>query len=168
MPVAAPRFIDADPMLLAGLRRVHRYHDAPRTIPDQWTAFNALDPMPGRVGDAAYGVICGSDPERQTFEYMAAIQVASFDGLPADTGRMRVPAQRYAVFTHPESVATIQQTWTAIWEEWLPTSGYRAVRTPDFERYGPGYDRESRRGDIEIWFPVEVAHDIEPAPITPP
>jgi AraC family transcriptional regulator len=38
---------------------------------------------------------------------LAGVEVEAFDGLPHQLGRMRVPAQRYAVFTHRGHVAGV-------------------------------------------------------------
>src|SRR3954462_6684848 len=92
-----PRFETAPAMLVAGIRRGHRFSSAPETVPAQWRALRAAGPLPGRVGEATYGVICSGDAEG--FEYLAGMEVGSFDQLPEGTGRMRIPPQRYAVFT---------------------------------------------------------------------
>lgn len=141
-------------MLLAGLRRHHAMAGAAATIPAQWQEFRRLGTLPGQREATAYGVVCGSVPSAGTFEYMCAAEVASFDALPPDLGRMRVPAQRYAVFTHRGHVATLRATWDAIWREWLPRSGHQPANTPDFERYDARFDPRTGEGEIEIWFPV--------------
>ncbi len=154
---AAPRIVDGRAMLLAGIRRVHGFAESPRTIPAQWSEFMAGGDVPGQVGRVAYGAICGADMAGQTFEYMCAVEVASFDDLPASYGRMRVPAQRYAVFTHDGPVSTIRATWQHAWTAWLPASGYRMANTPEFERYGEAFDAGTGRGDIEVWVSVDPA-----------
>lgn len=156
MPIEPARWEDGRPMLLGGLRRHHAYADAARDIPAQWREFAATLPLPGQRGAVTYGVVCGSSPERGTFEYMCAAEVAALDALPAGTGRMRVPAQRYAVFVHDAGIATIRATWDAIWHDWLPRSGQRAANTPDFERYDERWDARAGDGVVEIWFPVAV------------
>ena len=150
------RFAEGPPMLLAGVRRWHAFADAPRDIPAQWVEFHALSGLPPRAGAVTYGVVCASEPQRGRFEYFCAIEVPSFEGLGADVGRMRVPAQRYAVFTHRGHVSGLQATWRAIWEEWLPRSGYQAANTPDFERYDQRYEAATASGEMEIWFPIAV------------
>lgn len=155
MPLLEPtRIADGHAMLLAGLRRHHGFAEAVATIPAQWEDFRRLGPLPGQRDTVVYGVVCGSVPERETFEYLSGVEVASFDGLPRELGRMRVPAQRYAVFTHRGHVAALRATWDAIWREWLPRSGEQPANTPDFERYDARYDAAAGTGAIEIWFPI--------------
>ena len=142
-------------MLLGGIRRHHAFADAARDIPRQWAEFAALLELPGQQGRTTYGVVCGNDPEQQSFEYMTAVEVADLAAIQPPLGRMRVPAQRYAVFTHRGHVSGLRETWAAIWSDWLPRSGEHAANTPDFERYDPArFDARTGTGEIEIWFPV--------------
>ena len=154
-PVAPSRYARGPAMLLAGVRRHHGYDGAAASIPAQWAELAALGRLPGQRGDVTYGVVCGSDAAARTFEYLCGAEVDGFDALAPGVGRMRVPAQRYAVFTHRGGVATLRATWEAIWHAWLPRSGERPADTPDFERYDPRrFDARTGTGEIEIWFPV--------------
>ncbi len=90
-------------------------------------------------------------------EYMCAVEVASFDPLPKDIGRMRVPAVRYAVFLHAGNVATIQSTWKQVFSVWLPSSGMQSAQTPDFEVYDERFDAATGDGGVEIWLGVKPA-----------
>ena len=145
-----PRFEDRPAMLLVGLRRTHAYADSARGIPQQWQDFAASGLLPpGPV--VSYGVMCGGDPVAQTMEYMCAVEVAGFDKAPAGAGRMRVPAQRYAVFTHEGHVSGISDAWMRIWNEWIPQSGHRIAHTPEFERYDDRFDPKTEGGVVEVW-----------------
>ena len=74
---------------------------------------------------------------------MVGVEVKSFDAVPKELGRMRVPAARYAVFLHEGNVATIQETWKQILSSWLPKSGMESNETPDFEVYDERFDGAS-------------------------
>lgn len=151
------RFEQGRPMLLAGIRRPHTFASMGKDIPLQWDDFQKLGSIPGQIGTAAYGAICGSDPQTQTMEYLCAVEVAGFDTLPPELGRMRVPAVRYAVFRHEDNVATIQQTWKQIFSQWLPSSGFDSAHTPDFELYDDRFDGATGAGGVEIWLGVVPA-----------
>ena len=142
---APSRFEDGQPMLFAGLRRQHTFAEAAQGIAAQWREFNAQAALPGRVGASAYGVMCGSSPTG--IEYMCAVEVASLAEMPAGTGRMRVPAQRYAVFEHRDGAASVVSTWQRILA-WLEHGAYASAEQPDFEVYRPD------SGLIEIWIGV--------------
>jgi AraC family transcriptional regulator len=150
------RYEQGRPMLFAGVRRKHAFAEMSKEIPRQWDDFNKLGQLPGQVGATAYGAICGGDPATQTMEYMCAVEVRSFDALPKELGRMRVPAVRYAVFLHAGNVSTIQSTWQRIFA-WLPSSGLQSAHTPDFEVYGEGFDAATGDGGVEIWLGVQAA-----------
>jgi AraC family transcriptional regulator len=157
------RIAERGAMLLAGLRRVHTFSGAGEGIPQQWRAFRELGTLPGQQGTAAYGVMCGADMQAQTFEYMTAAEVATFEGVGPEYGRMRVPAQRYAVFTHRGPASTLQATWEAIWHQWLPRSGYELANTPEFEVYDAGFDPQTGSGVIEVWASIRPAERRDPA-----
>jgi predicted transcriptional regulator YdeE len=151
------RYENGRPMLLAGIRRHHTFASMSNSIPRQWDDFQKLGALPSQVGATAYGAICGGDPKTQTMEYMCAVEVRSFDTVPKELGRMRVPAVRYAVFVHAGNVATIQSTWQEILSEWLPRSGMRSANTPDFEVYDERFDAATGEGGVEIWLGVQPA-----------
>ncbi|HEY7769755.1 GyrI-like domain-containing protein [Longimicrobium sp.] len=149
------RIADRLAMLLGGLRRMHSYRDAQASMVAQWDEFVRMVPVPGQQGATTYGVMCGAWPDEQRFEYMCGVEVASLDALPPEYGRMRIPAQRYAVFLHHGHVSTLHSTWDAIWHQWLPRSGYRMANTPEFERYDERFDPQSGSGTVEIWCSIQ-------------
>ncbi|GAB3829535.1 GyrI-like domain-containing protein [Hymenobacter jeollabukensis] len=150
-----PRFETGPAMLLGGLRGVHHFATAEATVPAQWARFRALKPLPGLLNPGTvYGILCRPDPGKRMFEYLCACEVADLAALPAGLGRLRVPAARYAVFRHTDSLQTLAATWWAIWQQWYPTSGLHWAPTPDIERYGPEFDPATGQGGVEIWFPI--------------
>jgi len=154
MPDESPRIVDGDAMLLAGMRRHHQFDEGARTIPAQWQEFAQLMSRMGSKETVTYGVLCGADEQARTFEYMCAIQVPSFDGLPPDAGRMRIPAQRYAVFTHTGPVSAIPKAWEEDWA-WVKASRYENAGGPEFERYDERWDVKANSGTVEIWVCVK-------------
>ena len=149
-----PRFVDGETLLIAGLSE--RYDDQTIAgVPAQWQRFTPhLGHIPGQVGQATYGVVCNSDGEGN-IDYISGVEVADFADLPAEFGRIRIPAHRYAVFTHTGHISTIRQTWKTVWSKWLPESGHQAADAPDFERYGETFDPRTGSGGFEIWLPIK-------------
>jgi predicted transcriptional regulator YdeE len=143
-------------MLLGGLRQRHEFAAADLGIADQWRQFKSRGDVPGRIGSNLYGVMCGHDSTG--FEYMCGVEVESLADLPEGAGRVRVPAQRYAVFAHHGHASTLRSTWQHIFE-WLATSSYESAHTPDFELYGPHSDLLAVVGGIEIWVGVARRSD---------
>ncbi len=142
-------------MLLAGIRRWHVHANVAVTIRAQWAEFRTQGLLAGRTGITAYGAICGHQPGQ--FEYLSGIEVPDFDSLPTGTGRMRVPAQRYAVFLHTDHVRTVRTTWEAIFHDWLPKSGMQSANTPEFERFDANFDPATGLGGFEIWVPIGMS-----------
>ena len=149
----SPRFVDGKPMLIVGLGARFDY-DNMDGIPALWQRFNQhIGNIPGEIGGAAYGVCTASDAEG--FDYIAAVEVSNFDDLDPEFMRLRIPAQRYAVFSHRDHVSAIRNTMRAIWNDWLPRSGHEVAEAPTLERYGPEFDPRSGNGGLEVWLPVK-------------
>jgi AraC family transcriptional regulator len=148
-----PRFASGDPLLIAGIGE--RYScESSAAIPAQWQRFLPhFGHVPGQVGMKAYGV-CYNGDDAGNFDYLCGVEVADFSRLPAELARMRVPAQRYAVFTHHGHISTIRRTWNTILSKWLPESGHTVSGGPDFERYGEDFDSRRGTGSVEIWIPI--------------
>ena len=149
----APRFETGKPLLVAGVG--DRFsHENGAGIPGLWRRFNqAIADVPGRVGQVAYGVCCNGD-DAGNFDYIAGVEVSDFSDLPREFSRVRIPQQKYAVFTHREHVATIRRTIDAIWNHWLPASGFKMADAPTFERYDDKFDPVTGNGGFEIWVPI--------------
>ena len=111
--------------------------------------------IPGQIGRTAYGVRCNSDDEGN-FDYICGVEVSSFSELPPNFSRVRIPEQRYAVFSHRDHVSTIRRTINTIWSKWLPESAHEAADAPDFERYGEEFDPRTGTGGVEIWIPIKA------------
>ena len=97
--------------------------------------------------------------EADGFDYMAAVEVQSFEGVPPELNVVTMPTERYAVFAHRGHISKLQDTCRAIEREWLPKSRYSlGLGTPGspgfFERYGESFDPKVGVGDVEVWVPI--------------
>jgi AraC family transcriptional regulator len=148
-----PRFETSKPLLVAGIGERYN-HENGAGIPGQWQRFNqSVGNIPGRVGQVAYGVCCNGD-DAGNFDYIAGVEVSDFSDLPREFSRVRIPEQKYAVFTHRDHISTIRRTINTIWNHWLPESGLKAADAPSFERYDGNFDPLTGNGGLEIWVPV--------------
>ncbi|HKS19851.1 MAG TPA: AraC family transcriptional regulator [Bradyrhizobium sp.] len=152
----APRFETGKAMLVAGIGERYNHADnGGAGIPNQWQKFHHKQAeIPDRVGKIAYGVCCNGD-DSGNFDYIAGVEVSDFSDLPREFSRVRIPAQRYAVFTHSEHISTIRRTVNTIWNHWLPASGLCVADAPNFERYDEKFDPATGNGGLEIWVPVK-------------
>ena len=140
---------------LAGIRRWHTFATAPETIPPQWNEFNAL-PLPGRAeAPVSYGATCQMDMPNQRFEYLSGYEVLDFDDLPADIGRMIVPAMP-STPSSPSTPSKTSRPILAVSSSSPPGSHPPAsspAPTPNFERYDDRFDPNTH-GPLEIWLPI--------------
>jgi AraC family transcriptional regulator len=152
--ISPPRFETGKAMLVAGLgERVSTDNGA--GIPALWQRFHQyVQNFPGRIGQVAYGVCCNGD-DAGNFDYIAGVEVADFSDLPREFSRVRIPEQRYAVFTHTDHISTIRRTINTIWNHWLPASGHKVADAPNFERYDDKFDPATGDGGLEVWVPIK-------------
>ncbi|QCP53257.1 AraC family transcriptional regulator [Trinickia violacea] len=149
-----PRYEDAKALLIAGLGERYTCETA-AGIPALWQRFSPhIGNVPGQVGNMAYGVCCNGDGTGN-FDYICGVEVSDFGRLPAEFARVRIAAQRYAVFSHRGHISTIRRTWNTILSQWLPDSEFKAADAPDFERYDERFDPKTGNGVVEIWVPVK-------------
>src|SRR6201996_7169234 len=152
--IAPPRFETGKAMLVAGLGERISF-DNSAGIPALWNRFHRdVHDLPGRIGQVAYGVCCNGD-DAGNFDYIAGVEVADFSDLPRDFSRVRIPEQRYAVFTHRDHISAIRRTVNTVWNHWLPSSGYQMADAPNFERYDERFDPATGDGGLEIWVPIK-------------
>lgn len=150
----SPRFENGRPLLIAGLGARYNCENL-AGIPGQWQRFAPhIGNLPRQVGTAAYGVCCNVD-DTGAIDYVCGVEVSDFDVLPGDFTRLRLPAQRYAVFLHRDHVSTIRSSFSAIFSDWLPHSGHEPADAPDFERYDERFNAVTGRGGVEIWVPIK-------------
>src|SRR5436305_1782650 len=138
----------ASPLLLvAGIGERYN-HENNAGIPNQWQRFHReVADIPGRVGKVAYGVCCNGD-DSGNFDYIAGVEVSDFSDLPREFSRVRIPAAKYAVFTHSEHISTIRRTVGTIWNEWLPGSKLCVSDAPTFGRYDEKFDPATGNGGL--------------------
>jgi AraC family transcriptional regulator len=151
-----PRFETRGAFMIAGLSARVR----PGNQDDMMAIWQRFAPhigsVPGQIGKAAYGAVSGS---ASGVDYLAGVEVADASGLRDGFTHVRLPAQKYAVFTHEGHVSKLFDTCTAIWRNWYPQSGLEHAQTPGapqfLERYGEAFDPEKGVGGIEVWIPIK-------------
>lgn len=150
-----PVFVDAPPLLLAGL--LEHYRDGDMSgIPNQWQRFGPwLGQIPNQVPFVAYGVVFNGDDEG-TMDYLTGMEVTDFSDVPAPLARLRIGSQRYAVWRRPGHVSEIRAVWRTIWGQWIPARLKKLADAPFFERYPESFDPQTGDGGYEIWLPVEA------------
>jgi AraC family transcriptional regulator len=93
-----------------------------------------------------------ADMYNDGFDYWIA--AATTKPCPAGLGSLSIPACTWAIFevTGPMPNA-IQDMFTRVFSEWLPTSGYEHAPAPEIEWYSDG-DMSSPAYKSAVWIPV--------------
>jgi AraC family transcriptional regulator len=150
-----PRFVDGPELLIAGLSESYT-RETSVAIPALWQQFGPwIGRVPGQIGPTTYGVICNADDGR-SFNYWCGVEVADFSGVPAELGRLTIPAAHYAVFAHRGHISNLRRTFFTIYNKWFPESEWSIAKGPHFEKYGPEFNPRTGDGMLEIWVPVSV------------
>ncbi|HHY50814.1 MAG TPA: AraC family transcriptional regulator [Alphaproteobacteria bacterium] len=152
-----PRTVEGRSLTIAGLAERHGI-GKPEEVPAQWQRFNRyLGSIPFMTGLAAYGVVMDLFFGGETFQYCNGVEVTAVRDLPPELTALRLPAQRYAAFTHPGHVARMRTTVHTIFNRSIEEHGLDIGDYPNFvEYYGPGFDPEAGEGDVEIWVPLRA------------
>jgi AraC family transcriptional regulator len=149
------RFENGRELLITGLNASYTF-ETRSGIPAQWNRFAPhIGKVPGQVGKNSYGV-CWNYKPGHGFDYLSGVEVSDTSGLPRDFCHVRLPAQRYVVFTHRQHVSSIPNTIDAIWKKWLPHSDHEAAESPSFERYTEEFNPQTGMGGIEIWVAIKA------------
>lgn len=104
-------------------------------------------------GKGMFG-ICMNFENEGRFHYMIGVEssadTAAMDGFVSRV----IPASAWAVFTSIGPMPdAIQQVWRHIYQEWLPTGGYRHAGGPELEVY-PSGDTTLDDYRCEVWIRV--------------
>ena len=160
--LAPPRIEQGRLLLIAGLGGRFS-HDTNQNIPALWQRLQPhLGSVPGQVfagggakGGRTFGVCYNMDDDCN-FDYLAGVEASGFSDLPAEFARLRIPARRYAIFTHREHVSTMRDVSMTIWTKWLPELGYEAADAPYLEYYGEEFNGRTGMGGYQIWIPIKT------------
>lgn len=148
--------IDAKPtLLIVGLSEHYSCEQGSGGIPFQWQRFvNEMPRIPQQKSTDTYGVVYNTD-DAGNMDYLSGVEVREFSQVPREFSSLRIPARKYAVFFHPEHIATIKSSWNYIWNEWLPRSQFQLADAPVLEHYDARFDPQTGAGGVELWVPLQ-------------
>ena len=93
-----------------------------------------------------------ADMYNDGFDYWIA--AATTKPCPQEFQALNVPACTWAIFeTTGPMPGAIQELFTRIFSEWLPTSGYEHAPAPEIEWYSDG-DTSSATYKSAVWVPI--------------
>ena len=121
-------------------------------ISDVWTVFNHRShEIKNIVAGPAYG-ICRIPPGLPdgVFEYICALPVSAVQDIPAGMVSRVVPEMKVAVFEHHGAIETLGETYTNIYQKWLPAAGVQPLEN--------GFDMEVYKEDFTFFAPDSVMY----------
>lgn len=104
-------------------------------------------------------IVCGMyglciDSEGREFDYLIADNYLPWVEVPAGCETRTLPAGTWAVF--PCKLATLQDTNTKMWKEWLPNCReYKLGGNYNIEMYAKPNEENPGESYVELWLPVE-------------
>jgi AraC family transcriptional regulator len=125
-----------------------------QNIASQWQRFMQHY---GEIEDKAHPIPAGVSTnldEEGNFDYVCAVQVKRFSGVPKGLVQVTVPAQTYAVFRHDAHISEIAETFRAIWNDWIPAEGKAIADGACIERHMETFDTRTGFGGVEIYVPI--------------
>lgn len=149
-----PEIVPDGPLLFVGLRKRIAFGEAAKTIPGQWQRFMPdYGGIPYKAQPIPVGVYVNADDDGNV-DFVCAAEVTRFGEASPPLTTLTVPRQTYAVFQHRGHVSTINQTYDAIWNDWLPYHGRTTADGAMLERHNPGFDPRTGNGGMTIWIPL--------------
>lgn len=146
-----PQFVTKPAFTVVGLRI--RTRPMAQDIPQLWDKFvpRIREIQHGIEPQVSYGLMGNFDLQAGAMDYMAGNPVKTIAELPKGMTSWDVPTNTYAVFE--TTLPKISETFDAIYNTWLPASGYQQAAGPYFERYGENFSPDTPK--LSIYIPVE-------------
>ncbi|HLI77348.1 MAG TPA: GyrI-like domain-containing protein [Acidobacteriaceae bacterium] len=119
-------------------------------VPTQWREFRLSHPELHPDADF-YGASPCTDDHK--IHYLTGVAESAQDGSAAGQ-RLILAAGEYAV-VRVEEAARLRDTWVWMLTRWLPASGLRERKAPEFEKFKGVADDGLPLGPVEIWIPLE-------------
>ena len=151
--VPAPMFREGRALLAVGFSERRRFGDV-KAITALWRRFAPeVAAIENKAHTSPIGILtpAGEDGD---FDYSCAVLVRDFSKSPGNLHRIRIPAQRYAVFPHAGHVSSVGRTYDTILNDWLPGAGRTLTEGPSLEWHADTFDPMTGEGGIQIWLPV--------------
>ena len=89
------------------------------------------------------------------FVKWAVVEVSNFDLVPESMETLEIQQGLYAVFNYKGNQSNAAAFFNAIYNQWLPSSGYELGNHPQFEILGEKYMNNNPNSEEEIWIPIK-------------
>ena len=125
-------------------------------IPSQWRRFMAdfYPRIEHKSQSIPVGIMTSGAEADSDLCYTCAVEVSRFNTTPEGLVTLAVKPASYVVFPHNRHITELTQTYTAIWNDWLPASGRKPAEAPSFEKPNATFDTRTGEGGVTLWIPL--------------
>ena len=146
-----PIFRTMEDMLLIGTMAIYDSQaEASERILLQWRELRNTHPALCSDSDYQGASPCTGD---RKIHYLTGVAQENWDGSVGGE-HLKLEAGEYAV-VQVDDAALLRDTWIWLLGSWLPASGRREKKAPEFEKYADISETGFPIGPVEIWIPLE-------------
>ncbi|CAM4288536.1 AraC family transcriptional regulator [Paenibacillus tarimensis] len=151
------RIVEKEAFRIVG-KPLYTTYEQLREVPLFWNRCN-MDGTSDRLvamssSNRMYGICMDMKPGTEDITYVIGVE-SDQDADDSEFLSRTIPASTWAVFYADGPVPhAIQQTYSRIFQEWFPSTGYEHSGAPEMEVY-PAGDTASESYRTEIWIPVK-------------
>jgi AraC family transcriptional regulator len=153
MKIEQPSVENLGELLFVGLSEIIAHGDT-QNIAGQWQRFMSgpYEEIEHKTPSIPVGI--NMHKEDGEMRYVCAAEVTRFGKIPKGLMKAALAPQTYLVFEHKDHITKLDDTYAAIWNEWIPASGKTPAEAPGFQRHNPTFDPRTGNGGVTIWIPV--------------
>lgn len=98
----------------------------------------------------------GTEKKDYEFFVVVGLAVKTIDDIPEGMTYKKVPAHKYAKFTHKGPISNIMETYNHIYNEWLPNSGHEYDwQACEVEWYDNRFKIDEADSEFDIYIPIK-------------
>ncbi|MFX1324660.1 MAG: aldo/keto reductase, partial [Promethearchaeota archaeon] len=152
-----PAFVDKEEFQIIGIEDLGKREN--RNTSAIWAKFQQeITAVSSRDSSHGLGIRIVNEELLKKGEerYIVSNEVSSTEIIPEGMINEKIPAQKYAVFTHLGRLNNIGETYQYIYGEWLPnnTKYERVPFAAEFEWYDQRFNVNSDDSELDLYIPV--------------
>jgi len=155
--VMKPEIVEKEGFTLVGMKYEGKNDNG--EIPLLWyNFFLRLKEIKNRVNNSvSYGYDTWTEKINETgeFTYIAGVEVEDDTCVPEDMVCIKVPGNKYAVFTMDSIIEDVGKTVGEIYSKWLPEAGLQLADNYDFEYYNENFKPNDENSKLYFYVPIK-------------
>jgi predicted aldo/keto reductase-like oxidoreductase/predicted transcriptional regulator YdeE len=152
-----PAYVDKEEFQIIGVEDIGKRES--RNTAAIWAKFQqAITEVASRDASHGLGIRSASKEQLEKGEerYIVSNEVSSVEVVPEGMIAEKIPAQKYAVFTHLGKLNNLGETYQYIYGDWLinNTRYERVPFAPEFEWYDQRFNINSDDSELDLYIPI--------------